>query len=236
MLFRSISESNANFLLYDCRNICNERRSISLEEPNTPKISEKRFKVTLRSGDDYGDGTSGRWSKEEHRKFLEGLEIYGKDWKKVQMHIKTRTTTQTRSHAQKFFAKTKKKTDNKDDSQPTEVSSPIDKEDRGKRKLICKNENPYVKNKIEERSIDTKTSFGFLYENNNIPENQIPCELPISLNEWEVEPTQPPVDDFEFDNIFPESVKPLDLKEDFSLGTNDVEDEIIVSFDFSNIF
>lgn len=47
----------------------------------------------------------GRWTKEEHELFLEALEKYGKDWKKVQMHVGTRTTTQARSHAQKHFAK-----------------------------------------------------------------------------------------------------------------------------------
>ena len=48
---------------------------------------------------------SGRWSKEEHHKFLKGLIQYGNDWKMVQKIIKTRTSSQSRSHAQKFFLK-----------------------------------------------------------------------------------------------------------------------------------
>ena len=47
----------------------------------------------------------GRWTKEEHFKFLEALKLYGKEWRKVQMHVGTRTSTQARSHAQKFFYK-----------------------------------------------------------------------------------------------------------------------------------
>ena len=47
--------------------------------------------------------TSGRWSKEEHHRFIEGLTKYGKNWKKVEEHIGTRTGAQIRSHAQKFF-------------------------------------------------------------------------------------------------------------------------------------
>jgi len=37
--------------------------------------------------------------------FLEALKLYGKDWKKVQEFVGTRTTTQARSHAQKYYAK-----------------------------------------------------------------------------------------------------------------------------------
>ena len=47
--------------------------------------------------------TSGRWSKEEHHRFIEGLTKYGKNWKKVEEHIGTRSGAQIRSHAQKFF-------------------------------------------------------------------------------------------------------------------------------------
>eukprot|EP00829_Urostomides_striatus_P008425 TRINITY_DN1926_c0_g1_i2.p3 TRINITY_DN1926_c0_g1~~TRINITY_DN1926_c0_g1_i2.p3 ORF type:complete len:113 (+),score=52.67 TRINITY_DN1926_c0_g1_i2:64-402(+) len=39
----------------------------------------------------------GRWSKEEHELFLEALQLFGKDWKKVQQHVGTRTTTQALS-------------------------------------------------------------------------------------------------------------------------------------------
>lgn len=46
---------------------------------------------------------SGRWTKEEHQKFIEGLKLFGKNWKQVEEHIGTRNGAQIRSHAQKFF-------------------------------------------------------------------------------------------------------------------------------------
>ena len=44
-----------------------------------------------------------RWTPEEHRLFLEGIMLYGKDWKKMQPLIKTRSLVQIRTHAQKVF-------------------------------------------------------------------------------------------------------------------------------------
>lgn len=51
---------------------------------------------------------SGRWTQEEHKKFIDGILEYGNEWKKVQSLIKTRSSTQARSHAQKFFLRIKK--------------------------------------------------------------------------------------------------------------------------------
>lgn len=51
----------------------------------------------------------GHWSEEEHQKFLDALDLYGKNWKLIQQHVSTRSVTQTRSHAQKYFEKLKKR-------------------------------------------------------------------------------------------------------------------------------
>ena len=50
----------------------------------------------------------GRWTENEHKKFLEAILLYGNEWKKVQQYISTRSSTQARSHAQKFFLRLKK--------------------------------------------------------------------------------------------------------------------------------
>ena len=50
---------------------------------------------------------NGRWSKEEQTRFIEAIILYGVDWKQIQKHIHTRSSTQARSHAQKFLMKLK---------------------------------------------------------------------------------------------------------------------------------
>jgi SHAQKYF class myb-like DNA-binding protein len=46
---------------------------------------------------------TGRWSNDEESLFEEGLDFFGKDWRKIQRYIKTRSLLQVRSHAQKYF-------------------------------------------------------------------------------------------------------------------------------------
>ena len=47
----------------------------------------------------------GRWEIDEHRRFIEAVRFYNKDWAMIELHVKTRTSPQLRSHAQKFFKK-----------------------------------------------------------------------------------------------------------------------------------
>jgi len=53
------------------------------------------------------DFINGRWTQEEHQKFIDSILKYGNDWRKVEKYIGSRSSTQARSHAQKFFEKMK---------------------------------------------------------------------------------------------------------------------------------
>lgn len=92
------------------------------------------FKVENKLKPNY-EGQDGRWNKHEQQLFIEGLELYGKNWKKVQNHVGTRSTTQIRSHAQKYFAKLSKDVINIDNkinhkeneiNAKTQASTPVD--------------------------------------------------------------------------------------------------------------
>jgi SHAQKYF class myb-like DNA-binding protein len=45
------------------------------------------------------------WSSDEEHRFLEALELYGRDWKRAAAHVGTRSASNFRSHAQKYFIK-----------------------------------------------------------------------------------------------------------------------------------
>jgi len=60
---------------------------------------QKKSKVPVKEG---------RWSAEEHQRFLQGMMIYGRRWTKVADIVGTRNTVQVRSHAQKYEMKIEK--------------------------------------------------------------------------------------------------------------------------------
>ncbi len=94
-------------------------------ELSFPKPSATEPVVPMPEKDGH-ETNAGRWTKAEHKLFLEALELYGKDWKKVQQHVGTRTTTQARSHAQKYFAKIGRGNEPLDDSPKPDPQSKCD--------------------------------------------------------------------------------------------------------------
>ena len=76
-----------------------EANQLPADEDEKPSPKRKRAQQP-RAGQ-----STGRWTPEEHQAFLEGLKIFGREWKKVAERIPTRTSAQIRSHAQKYFAK-----------------------------------------------------------------------------------------------------------------------------------
>jgi myb-like DNA-binding domain, SHAQKYF class len=77
--------------------------SIGATFPPVSSTPKSKVKVT-----EAGQEHTGRWTREEHEAFLEALQQYGKEWKKVAARVKTRTVVQTRTHAQKYFQKLQK--------------------------------------------------------------------------------------------------------------------------------
>jgi SHAQKYF class myb-like DNA-binding protein len=73
----------------------------SLKKTKEMKMKQKRINRE-------GNFNCGRWQPEEHERFIEAIMKYGNEWKSVQKHVGTRSSTQARSHAQKFFVKIKK--------------------------------------------------------------------------------------------------------------------------------
>ena len=65
----------------------------------TTSVAEKRS----------GEEKVGRWTEEEHKIFLQGLAMHGKQWKTIATMIGTRTVVQVRTHAQKYFQKMERK-------------------------------------------------------------------------------------------------------------------------------
>lgn len=78
----------------------------SASEHKNKKVKEMKNKTRKQTRDD--KFSCGRWKVDEHQRFVEAIIKFGNDWKQVQKYVRTRSSTQARSHAQKFFVKIKK--------------------------------------------------------------------------------------------------------------------------------
>jgi len=106
---RNSQEKNLSF---NSPNILQESPGHFSEDSKEVKPHEKLLPTNIEQQDEEETTEKfnhGRWTKEEQIRFIEALWLYGNEWKKVQLHISTRSSSQSRSHAQKFFLKLKKK-------------------------------------------------------------------------------------------------------------------------------
>jgi SHAQKYF class myb-like DNA-binding protein len=70
-----------------------------------PRSDSAMSGETVTPGDSPLALRTGRWTNEEHQKFLDGLRTHGRNWKAVALMVQTRSTVQIRTHAQKYFLK-----------------------------------------------------------------------------------------------------------------------------------
>lgn len=92
------------------RSISKKQRSKKSRLSSPPSSAEAESESQYSSSDSTKQAArlSGRWTTQEHDRFLEGLRKFGKDWRNIAMHIGTRNYVQTRTHAQKYFKKVAK--------------------------------------------------------------------------------------------------------------------------------
>ena len=111
-------EAKANFNITNCKNpqIKNSLNPNKMKQAENPvKFLTKKigyFNVEClgkysKKAKGKNITKEGRWSKEEQEKFLEGITLYGTNWKKIRALVKTRNSIQVCSHAQKFFSRMK---------------------------------------------------------------------------------------------------------------------------------
>ena len=107
---------NNIFISTESSHTCIAENQVKIE--NEENKENEVCKIKVEEEEDIDECNTGRWTDEEHQRFKEALGKYGKNWKKIQEYVGTRSTTQTRSHAQKYFYKMGKDLNNPKETNP----------------------------------------------------------------------------------------------------------------------
>ena len=92
-------------------NVSDKEKEIKKQKAKKEAIIKKKLKFNYKQKQIFSkkglnkNFVSGRWLIDEHQRFIDGIIKYGNNWRLVQKYVGTRSGTQTRSHAQKFFEK-----------------------------------------------------------------------------------------------------------------------------------
>eukprot|EP01125_Pyxidicula_operculata_P020396 TRINITY_DN7524_c0_g1_i4.p1 TRINITY_DN7524_c0_g1~~TRINITY_DN7524_c0_g1_i4.p1 ORF type:complete len:665 (-),score=181.31 TRINITY_DN7524_c0_g1_i4:497-2491(-) len=116
--------------------------------------------------------TSRYWTKEEHQLFLEGLEKFGKkDVRAISNYVGTRTPTQVRTHAQKYFLKLKRmKGDTEKSSKKRRYSDRRDEDSQASSDMESE-ETPPKRSRSSPRSAPSSSSRNRQSPSNSPPQN-----------------------------------------------------------------
>ena len=108
--------------------------------------------------------TFGGWTKEEHQRFIDGLKLYGKNWKKVEEHVGTRNGAQIRSHAQKFFNRLDKELRKKELQNNGESVSDVDESENmdGIEEYMEEMKRKEIEGRSRSQSTSVSMNGGFL--------------------------------------------------------------------------
>lgn len=87
----------------------NKKENNSKKNGNV-NLKHKQKHISNKNNNAYNNNNyfAGRWKSDEHQRFIDAIIKYGNNWRQVQKYVGTRSSTQTRSHAQKFFEKLKR--------------------------------------------------------------------------------------------------------------------------------
>ncbi|KAL0888753.1 hypothetical protein Bca101_012736 [Brassica carinata] len=87
--------------------VAEERPSTDLTETTVTSLSTEAPEKKVRKAYTITKSRES-WTEGEHDKFLEALQLFDRDWKKIEDFIGSKTVIQIRSHAQKYFLKVQK--------------------------------------------------------------------------------------------------------------------------------
>ena len=180
-----------NNLNKEDNNILKSQNSNTLESTSSNKINQTSGKENIKTNkvklfnitrDNYPKQNlnKGRWSYDEHIKFITALVNFGKKYTLIQEYISSRSYIQIKSHAQKYFKKLKRIKNNEYDFSSNKIKDLFDIfdiiENNNKTKmnnkeyiintLINLNNERSTQNKINENKNKDK-----LYSNNNLAIN-----------------------------------------------------------------